>query len=362
MYPSAGRAGRIEGAENGSVPKEFFYGFLSLRDKGFDVRMADSRARPSTILNRTLLFLERIRNRCLNMGFTRQRVVALSQELAACDTAISFTDAFSLSLGLYGRSVSRKTKLIGGFHGLSDILAESNSPFDWLTERVIRKAVHNLDHLFFFGEKDRQESIVRYGLAAERTSLFRFGVDTDFWSPDETGQEQDIVFSAGSDPKRDYDTLIRAPLTVAVHILTRLPLAIPPERNNIHLVNGSYHAAQISDQDLREMYRKAAVVAVPLRDVNQPTGYSVTLQAMACGRAVVLSKIRGLWDPDLFVSGSNCILVKPGDAQALADAVERLRLDPDLRRRIGAAARCTALSKFSMDRMNSDVEVLANCC
>lgn len=360
LFPAAGRNARIDGVADGTTPKEFFYGYLSLAAKGYDVRMADSRADPQGSLNRAFLFYERVRNRFLNLGFTRQRVVALTPELRTCDSAISFTDAFSLSLGLYARARAPRTKLIGGFHGLTDILAESNSPFDGLTERIIRKAAHGLDHLFFFGEADRQEAIRRYGLPAEKTSLFRFGVDTDFWCPDESLPEEDMVFSAGSDPKRDFATLVAAPLDMPVHILTRLPLSIPAGKSNIHLVRGSFHAAAITDQDLRDHYRKAAVVAVPLRDVNQPTGYSVTLQAMACGKPVVLSKIRGLWDPEVFVSGENCLLVPPGDARALGEAIAALRADPDLRARIGRAARATALAHFPMARMDRDVEILAN--
>jgi glycosyltransferase involved in cell wall biosynthesis len=301
---------------------------------------------------------ERLRNRVLNLGFTRARVIALAPELKASDVAISFTDAFSLSLGLYGRLLCPGTRLIGGFCGLTDTLAESKSPFPERTERQIKKAVHSLDHVFFLGEYDRQQAILRYGLPAERTSLFRFGVDTDFWTPDENRCEEDIIFSAGSDPKRDFATLINASTDTNIHILTRQRLTIPAGKSNIHLVRGSYHAAAISDIELRDMYRKAAIVVVPLRNVNQPTGCSVTLQSMACGKPVVLSRIRGLWDPEVLISGENCVLVPPGDSVALSEAVESLRSDEALRERIGSAARKTALAHFSMERMNNDAELL----
>jgi len=106
------------------------------------------------------------------------------------------------------------------------------------------------------------------------------------------------------------------------------------------------------------MYRRAAAIAVPLKDVWQPTGYSVTLQAMACGKSVVLSRIKGLWDPAVFVSGENCLLVPPGDPAALADALGRLRGDPALRRRIGAAARETAVTAFPLARMDRSLDDL----
>ena len=80
---------------------------------------------------------------------------------------------------------------------------------------------------------------------------------------------------------------------------------------------------------------------------------------MACGRPVVLSNIKGLWDREVLRDGANCLLVPPGDPVALAAAIDRLRADPALRRRIGTAARHTAEIHFPLDRMNQDIIALA---
>ena len=88
----------------------------------------------------------------------------------------------------------------------------------------------------------------------------------------------------------------------------------------------------MSDDDIRRLYNRARAVIVPLKDVYQPSGYSVTLQAMSCGRPVVLTKTRGLWAPEHFIDGENCLLVPPGDAAALGAAISRLRSDASARR------------------------------
>ena len=51
----------------------------------------------------------------------------------------------------------------------------------------------------------------------------------------------------------------------------------------------------ISQMKIRELYQDAFAIIIPLKDVFQPSGYSVTLQAMACGKPVVLTKTKGLW-------------------------------------------------------------------
>jgi glycosyltransferase involved in cell wall biosynthesis len=95
-----------------------------------------------------------------------------------------------------------------------------------------------------------------------------------------------------------------------------------------------------------------------LKDVYQPTGQSVTLQAMSCGAPVILSKIKGLWS-DRLRDGENCLLVPPGDRMALGAAIARVRTDRDLAVRLGTAAHETVEKHFGLDRMASDVIALA---
>jgi glycosyltransferase involved in cell wall biosynthesis len=63
----------------------------------------------------------------------------------------------------------------------------------------------------------------------------------------------------------------------------------------------------------------------------------VLMEAMSCGLPVVASRLSGI--PELIDHEVEGLLVPPGDAAALADAIERLRDDPALRARLGAAAR-----------------------
>lgn len=122
---------------------------------------------------------------------------------------------------------------------------------------------------------------------------------------------EDFVFSIGQDPNRDFDTLVNAEIEVPIRLHTALPVAIPTGRQNVTVSKGSYHKSTLTDKELRDLYRRSLAVVVPLKDVYQPTGYSVTLQAMACGKPVVLTRIKGLWAPELLRDGENCLLVPP---------------------------------------------------
>ena len=74
----------------------------------------------------------------------------------------------------------------------------------------------------------------------------------------------------------------------------------------------------------------------------------VLMEAMASGLPVVASRLSGI--PELVTDGVSGLLVPPGDAHALADALTTLAEDPDLRRRLGAAGRVTVLDDFDVDR------------
>lgn len=64
---------------------------------------------------------------------------------------------------------------------------------------------------------------------------------------------------------------------------------------------------------------------------------TVVMEAMATGRPVIASRIGGT--VDLVSDEETGLLVPPGDASALRKAMDRMILDPDLRTRMGQAAK-----------------------
>jgi glycosyltransferase involved in cell wall biosynthesis len=206
-----------------------------------------------------------------------------------------------------------------------------------------------LDRLVFFGPADREEAIARYAIPREKTSIFIHGFDTEFWEP--TGEpEGDFYFSPGQDPNRDFQLLADCGVDLPLHIHTSLPVRVKPGNRNIKLSHGNYYQSSLTDSGLRSVYCRSRAVVVPLQNVLQPSGYSVTMQAMACGKPVVLTRNRGLWAPEVLVNEKNCLLVPPGDSRALAAALRRLDGDSGLRGRLGLAARETVLKHFPHSR------------
>mgnify|MGYP001561056856 CR=1 FL=1 len=78
------------------------------------------------------------------------------------------------------------------------------------------------------------------------------------------------------------------------------------------------------------------------------------LEGMDAGLPVVASRLGGL--PEVLEDGRTGLLVPPGDARALAVAIERLLANPEERRALGAAGRRQVESRFRAALMTRRVE------
>ena len=87
-------------------------------------------------------------------------------------------------------------------------------------------------------------------------------------------------------------------------------------------------------------------------------GLPSACSAAACARPIVATDVPGCREiarPD-----HNALLVPANDAAALADAIDRLARDADLRRRFGAAGRALVECKFSHQRVGREIVALYN--
>jgi glycosyltransferase involved in cell wall biosynthesis len=98
--------------------------------------------------------------------------------------------------------------------------------------------------------------------------------------------------------------------------------------------------------DVRAIYEAADAVLMPSLAEGHPL---TALEAMASGLPLVASRAGGL--AEIVVEGETGLLVPPGDASALADAVGALAADRDRARALGAAGRRRVELEFGVERM-----------
>lgn len=97
--------------------------------------------------------------------------------------------------------------------------------------------------------------------------------------------------------------------------------------------------------DMPAVLRESHIVVLPSYREGVPKSL---LEAAASARAIVATDVPGC--REVVDDGVTGILVPPRDAVALADAIQRLVAQPELRRALGEAARLKVVEKFS-DKM-----------
>jgi glycosyltransferase involved in cell wall biosynthesis len=348
-----GRAERLA-LDAGSYPDEFFYGFPQLaRRPGWQAELRERRNpwTPGVVLQR---LVHRLTHLSPDFGGARE----LGREmLRGYDVIVSTVEPVLMMLALRRRDPAVDARLVLILMGAEKRIERSRLPS--LTRRLLRRGLAQMAAVIVLGEGERDYLLAQRLAGPERLHLVHFGVDIGFWTPAGSAPARDApLLSLGNDDGRDYELLLRSIGDHPLHVHTRLPLdrgGLPP---SVEVTAGSWQDAALSDLQLRALYQGSRFVIVPLRESVQPQGQSVTLQAMACGKAVLLSRTRGLWGEGLMRHGENCHLVPPGDAAALRDAIDRLAGDAAYRDALGAAARRTVEEHFTSDRMADEIATI----
>jgi glycosyltransferase involved in cell wall biosynthesis len=178
-------------------------------------------------------------------------------------------------------------------------------------------------------------------LPTSRVRLLKWPVDQKFWRP--MNGENDMICSVGRE-MRDYGTLLEAMdgLDIRCHIAANASAGKTDAwqkdldgdgastRKNITVGKKSYN-------ELRDLYARSRFVVVPLLPTDTDNGTTTVLEAMAMGKAVICSRVKG--QADVIQEGRTGIFVPPNDPRALHEAIEFLWNNPTEAKRMGEEAR-----------------------
>ena len=112
-------------------------------------------------------------------------------------------------------------------------------------------------------------------------------------------------------------------------------------------------AGEVAEQELAALYRACDLLVLP-SITRQETFGVVQIEAMARGKPVVSTRLQTGVD---WVNrdGETGLVVPPGDASALAAAIDRLLANPEQRRQMGLAAQARARTVFSAESMTNAI-------
>jgi glycosyltransferase involved in cell wall biosynthesis len=119
---------------------------------------------------------------------------------------------------------------------------------------------------------------------------------------------------------------------------------------------------RVSDEELPAHYALCDVLVLPSTTMGEAFGV-VLLEAMACGKPVIASNLPGV--RSVVSDGEDGLLVRPGDAEDLAEKIQMLLDAPQRRREMGERGRDKVEEKYAWPKIIPRLvrvykEVLAN--
>ena len=217
--------------------------------------------------------------------------------------------------------------------------------------RLLRllKSFNQIGAMLCYSRQQERFAQEQLGVPAEKVRRIAFQVDEKFFTPAAQPGPGRGVVAVGRE-LRDYPTLFQAlaDTGVPVTVVASSPWSKRSDQTADRTIPANVTLRKgLSSVELRELYRQAAVVVVPLMNVDWPAGVTSLFEAQACGRPVVVSASAGILDS---LDEGAAVTVPCGDAAALRAAVLRLIADPVAAAAIAQKGRASALSERTLDQ------------
>jgi glycosyltransferase involved in cell wall biosynthesis len=235
-------------------------------------------------------------------------------------------------------------------------------------------AHRRIDRIAVHSRLQYDHAIASLGIAAEQLELMPYQVDTEFWRPLDVREER-LVVSAGLE-HRDYPTLFAAVTGMDTQVVIGAASHWSRHEATRVAAPANVRTGSFGYAELRDLYARASVVVVPLIDIDNQAGVTTLLEAMAMGKAVIVTQSAGQTDvvedrrtsaraglrprPESLlrlVAGRegrvvepNGFYVAPGDAAGLRRAITYLLDNPTERARLGRAGRRMVEELFTVER------------
>jgi starch synthase len=274
--------------------------------------------RPSRASWRARFHTSRLSHRVLSRNM-RKRTGRLSTE-------------FDLAIQVHGW-VSGQPRPYAIYVDQTRLMAERDWP-DWMPFssrereellRLERSMYAEAAHLFVMGEPARDSLGGDYGVEGGRISVVGGGLPSDDPpTPAQLTDEPSILF-IGRDFERKGGRVLLAAFDLVRKQVPGATLSIVGAARDFGVPGVTGHGKVRERQELADLYRRARAFCLP--SLYEPYGL-VLIEAMAHGIPCVGSAVQSI--PEILDEGRAGLLVAPGDANELAEALIRLLTDDEL--------------------------------
>ena len=346
--------GRINKLNNKNYSDDFFYGYRYLQNMELDLSVIEFND-INKILKRIEYYISKLSSLPLYVFSLLSKknikklkdtdnlvLISESTGFAVLPLLICLKKRFNISthmfvMGLYSKKIN--------FAALK-----------WLHLFLIKLLFNYIDKLYFLG-------IEEYNIAKkihkknEKLIFLPFHVDNNFWKGESLDLEKNIpILFIGNDSNRDYRLLIdlakKMPNNKFIFVTSNIQV-LNINLENVELIKGDWGEGLFSDSKLKEIYLKSRLVILPLIETTQPSGQSVTLQAMSVGIPVLITKTKGFWDSEHFIDLENIFFIEKADVGKWIEKINTIYNDKDNLKHVSKNGVVLINQVYSIDEFNS---------
>jgi|GEM_PF-1507587 len=352
LYLFANAKGRAEMVENKTTLKDGRYSFYAMDEiisSGRHKVLDSISFEASTEENKFGKFVDYLCSKILSIfcirGGSFYKIFRMRKYICESDCVVATADRVGIPLVfcMYFRIVPKR-KIIYISIGLPERLSTIRSVAKRAVIHIFRKEIHKI---ICYGN---EESIIlknifeKFGTPVHFVS---FGIDTKKFFPQPDLHEKKNVVCVGDDVHRDYVSLFKIAkkypdvpfliITSVWHLADWNKRSVSvPDNVQVHTVLPFHVVKRIMSQ--------ALFFLLPVHNNSYSGATTTFLQAMAYGKAVVLTKTGAIDDGYHLVHNHNILLVEPNNLLGLEQAFVRMLEDKNLREILGKNARETALN------------------
>ena len=249
-----------------------------------------------------------------------------------------------------------------GFHGPPLLIInfgllhrKSQSGFRrWIWRRLLPSA----DAIVSLVEAQSETVSNVFGIPIGRCHFLPMPLDSAFFQKVDPREEKGFCLAVGTNDGKDFETLLEAlPLGQSLVIVTD---GFNAAKIRAHRCFGS--GIQVREAvpavELRELYRQARLVVIPLADTPHGSGHTVLMENMALGKVLIVSASRSM--RGYVEDGINAISVPVGDAGALRKAMQNVLAHPEQFEAMRERAALDARVRFKAEDFARKLLVLWN--
>lgn len=359
---SGGRKNRIE--SNEIYAKDFFYGYFEIKNKNITKKIIDIEHRKIPFIYYFDNLIKKLVNypislsSIFNISFTNQ--IKNSDVIILVNESVMF---FSLPYLYFLKRRNNNLKIALFTMGLFANFSK-NKYKKFFQEFIINKFCLNVvDKFLFLGKEEYEYAVNNYPSKVSKFQYVSFGIDTQFWKNTTSYNIKDrkYILFIGNDHQRDYEFVVKLSEELDNREFIFLTSRINKNqifKENVKLINGMWWNNKVSDFEIKELYSKAILTILPIKNSLQPSGQSVALQSMSMGTPVLITRTDGFWDYEKFEHQSNIIFLDENNIALWRETIDKLLEKPDLLSEISKNSQKLINQNFNISKFTEDIELI----